>query len=125
MKAKIEIVCPKCTKKAAFYSLTEIRYRQVVPAINGKTVCTSCGYNDNHLFSSTDYYYAIPVNTRFLYARTKEGLLSLLTYFKKNNRLHGDPEMDFPKEFYVNRLTIIKKIEKIIAEERKAISKNH
>lgn len=120
MKPDIDIICPKCAKKAAFFAPRIIRFTQVVPDINGKVICSACGLNKNHQFSNKDYYYSIPVWSRFLYARTMDNLKHLLTYFKENKRLNGYPEHDFPKQFYTNRLEIVNQIEKRIKEEIKS-----
>lgn len=122
MKPDIDIISPKCSKKAAFYSQTVIRNTRIVPDINGQVICSSCGLNKNFQFSSNDYYYAIPIGNKFLYARTLDKLKDLLMYFKKDKRLNGNPELDFPKEFYKKRLEIVTKIEKRINEEIKTIN---
>jgi len=123
MKPDIEIICPSCSKKAAFYSSNIVQWTKIVPRKNGKIVCSSCGINKKYQFTSKDYYYSVPVKNRFLYARTLENLKTLLAYFKGNQRLKSDPELDFPKEFYENRLDIIKQIEKRIETELKVSSK--
>ncbi|MEO1051108.1 MAG: hypothetical protein AAFX87_10790 [Bacteroidota bacterium] len=120
MKPDIEIICPKCSKKAAFYAPGVVRSAMVVPDINGRVVCGFCGFNKAHQFTRKDYYYAIPVGDRFLYARTIENLKILLTYFKEDKRIKGDPELDFPKVFYENRLDIVNRIEKRIDQEVKS-----
>ncbi|WP_196889876.1 hypothetical protein [Aureivirga sp. CE67] len=120
MKPDIEIICPKCLKKAAFFSASVIRWTMVVPDINGKVICGSCGLNKDHQFTPKDYYYSISVGKRFLYARTFENLKDLYVYFKEDKRLNGDPELDFPKTFYENRMVIVSKIEKLIDNEIKS-----
>ena len=119
MKPDIEIICPKCSQKAAFFSPSVIKWTRVVPDINGKVICGSCGLNRDHQFTPKDYYYSIAVGKRFLYARTFEKLEDLHIYFKEDKRLNGTPELDFPKIFYENRLEIVNKIEKLINNELK------
>lgn len=110
-------------KKAAFYAPSVVRWTKVVPDTSGKIICGNCGLNKGHQFTSKDYYYSIPTGNRLLYARTMEELKSLLIYFKKNKGLQGDPELDFPKEFYENRLDIINRIEKRIEKEKIAYNR--
>ncbi|BDS10882.1 hypothetical protein [Aureispira anguillae] len=117
MKPDIEIICPSCSSKAAFYAPTVVRRTCYVPDMKGKVACSFCGCNREHDFTSKDYYYSIPVGRRFLYARTMENLKVLLAYFKENKRRQSDPELDFPKEFYENRLEIVKRIENKIYKE--------
>ena len=117
MKPDIEIICPKCSEKAAFFASKIVRFRVSVPDINGKVICGFCGLNNDHQFSAKDYYYSIPVRNRFLYARTMGDLNELLSFFKEDKRLNGEPELDFPKEFYENRLEIVSLIEKRIRKE--------
>ena len=92
MKADIEIFCPKCKSRADFFSESVVRWTRIVPDIEGKVICTSCGYNKEHHFTPEDYYYSIPVGNRNLYARTMENLKTLLKYFKEDKRLK---ELDF------------------------------
>lgn len=94
MKPDIDIICPKCERKAAFYAPSVVLWTRVVPDINGKVICSSCGLNKDYQFDSKDYYYSIPIGSRFLYARTIDKLKDLLTYFKEDKRLKGDPELD-------------------------------
>lgn len=115
MSPNIEIICPKCFEKAAFYAPKSGSY-VVRPSVNGKVICGNCGLNKEHIFDSKDYYYSIPIKGRNLYARTFENLKLLETYFKENKRLH-DPDLDFPKIFYENRLELVKLIGKRIQEE--------
>ncbi len=120
MKPDIDIICPKCEKKAAFYSPSVVRWTRVVPDINGKFICSSCGLKKDYQFGSKDYYYSIPIRSRFLYARTIDELQDLLTYFKEDKRLKSDPELDFPKEFYESRLEIVTQIEERFGKEIKS-----
>ena len=76
--------------------------------------------NKDYQFESKDYYYSIPIGSRFLYARTIDKLQDLLTYFKEDKRLKGDPELDFSKEFYESRLEIVNQIEKRFGKEIKS-----
>ena len=111
----IEVKCPKCSKKASYYASQAGSYAFKV-ASEGKVFCTNCGLNKNHTFSSMDYYYAIPIKGRYLYARTLENLKFLRQYFAENRRTQGDPELDFPKVFYENRQELVRLIDKRLAE---------
>lgn len=117
MTADIEIICPKCGSKAAYYASKSGSYR-IVPDSQGKVICSNCGLNKSHRLQSKDYYYAIPVKGRILYARTLEKMKVLKDYFEEDKRLQGDPELDFPKVFYENRLLIVKLIEERIEKEQ-------
>lgn len=117
MKPDIQVCCPVCKEKAAFYSEKIIRFTLVVPDVNGKVVCGTCGLNRAHKFTPNDYYFAIPVGSRFLYARTMENLQDILSYFKENKKHLEDPELDFPKEFYKNKKRIVELLEKRIEKE--------
>lgn len=114
MNSQIEIICPKCGKKADFFAETTIHMTRIVPEIDGTVICTHCGLNSKHQFTPKDYYFKVPVGKRYLYARTFENLLSLRKYFAENRRMESDPDLDFPKEFYVNRDKVIEGIDKIL-----------
>ncbi len=111
----IEIVCPKCGQKAAFYADEIILTYKIQIGGKGLAVCNSCGLNKKIDFDPSLYFYKIPIKDRFLYARTLDSLLALRDYFKENKRLIGDPDLDFPKLFYENRLDLVKAIESRIS----------
>jgi len=116
MEADIVIVCPKCGSKASFYSPSVVRQTKVVPSLEGKVVCSSCGVNKAHTFSSNDYFFKIEVGGRFLYARTLQKAEALKTYFEKDERNLGDTELDFPKVFYEHKDEIVRKLDQLIKE---------
>ena len=64
------------------------------------------------------YYFQIPVGNRYLYARNRENLLVLRKYFDENLTT-DDPNMDFPREFYINKVALIKSIDKRLKKELK------
>lgn len=82
--------------------------------------CTHCGHNGEHTFSNQDYYYQIDVGGRKLFARNLENLIALRNFFDDGfkTKLREELEFDFPKEFYQNRHLIIKRISKLIEDER-------
>ncbi len=117
-KIELEIVCPRCTKKAIFHSVLIGTYK-MYPDKNGNVTCTHCGFNANHIFSNADYYYRVSVVDRTLYAQTLDKLILLQNYFKNydQNKIHHDPNIDFPKTFYKNRKEIVKRIDSILEKE--------
>ena len=114
---KVDIICPKCGKKAVFHSRLIGTYK-LHPGQNGKMTCTHCGFNSNHTFSGKDYYYKVQVGERTLYAQTLDKLVALRDYFKNydENKDHHNPETDFPKTFYARRKELIRKIDELIDE---------
>ncbi|MCE3229434.1 MAG: hypothetical protein K0S32_3985 [Bacteroidetes bacterium] len=113
-KVVIEIICPKCSKKALFQSMLIGSYK-LYPDKNGKVSCTNCGFNSTHIFSGKDYFYKIEIDNRILYAQTREKLISLRDYFKNSSQKGNiGPDMDFPKVFYTHKGEIIKKIDAIL-----------
>jgi hypothetical protein len=107
----IDIICPSCQKKAAFYGNGTESYNTIVrPNREGKAICVHCSYNASIIFTNKDYFYQIPVGNRLLYARTKENLILLRDFFKEKRKFSGDPDMDFPKLFYRNSAEIIRQI---------------
>ncbi|WP_052593175.1 hypothetical protein [Aureispira sp. CCB-QB1] len=114
----VAIICPKCNSKASyFYSKANTYRQQIVP--QGKAICSHCAYiNPSFHFSNNCYYYKIQVKNRFLYARNREGLQSIMTYFEQDKRRTSNPDLDFPKLFYQNRLVIIQQIKKLLDAEQ-------
>ena len=111
----IDVICPNCANKALFNSEYEGDYVKS-PSKNGKVTCKSCGFNVPFIFSNKYYFYQIPVGNKILYARTLEDLIVLRNYFQKNfiNAEARDPELDFPKIFYIRRKEIVKKINVVL-----------
>jgi len=113
----IEIVCPKCGKKAAFFANSWRSYISR-PSHRGKISCIHCCYYQARCTrKDITYYYAIPIKKRFLFARTLEDLMELKEHFKQDKRNYFEPEFDFPKVFYQHRLVLVARIEKRIAQE--------
>ncbi len=108
----IEIICPKCSKKAFYYASGWTNEYISKPKNEGIIKCVNCGLIKNHSFSNTDYYYKIDVENRTLYARNRNNLMRIRRYFDKNLKRSTDPELDFPKEFYKKRMLIVKLIDK-------------
>jgi hypothetical protein len=53
-----------------------------------------------------------------LFARNRDSLIRLRDYFKEGYKNSGaDPELDFPKSFYLKREEIVKKINSIVEKE--------
>lgn len=90
------------------------------PYMDGKASCIHCGYNSTFRFTTKDYYYKIPIGDRTLYAKTFENLLFLRDYFKGKRKINDDPDIDFPRLFYKNRMEIIKKIDQIEKDHKKS-----
>ncbi|MBX2982052.1 MAG: hypothetical protein KF843_05255 [Flavobacteriales bacterium] len=107
----IDIICPKCRKRAAFYADEKTWTYKIQIGGKGLAICSSCGLNKKIDFDPDLYFYKIPIKDRFLYARTFDDLLRLRNYFAENKRMNGDPELDFPKVFYENRLELVKAID--------------
>lgn len=110
----IAIICPSCQQQAAFYANgVNIHHTILRPDREGRAICGHCGYNTtNFTFTNKDYFYQIPVGDRLLYAGTKEHLLALRDYFRNYGKI-TEPTFDFPKSFYLNRMTIVKRIDEI------------
>ncbi|KOY86542.1 hypothetical protein AD998_10650 [bacterium 336/3] len=108
----IDVICPKCSKKAAYYAERAGTYIQY-PKKEGIIKCSYCGLNKNHVFSNKDYFYKINIGKRFLFARNMRGLNNIKFFFE-NNLKFTDPDDDFPKEFYKKKKFIINEIQKII-----------
>jgi hypothetical protein len=118
MKVTVDIICPKCSGKAQFHSELIGSYK-LYPNSNGKLTCTHCGFNANHIFSNRDYSYQIEVRGRKLFARDRDNLIKLRDFFEHgyNHKEKGDPELDFPKEFYLNKEEIVKQINNFLERE--------
>jgi hypothetical protein len=114
----VDIVCPKCSKKALFHSEYVGTYK-LYPKKEGKITCVNCGLNGLHIFSNKDYYYQIPVGNRILYAGTKDYLIFLKNFFREEykHKTGGDSELDFPRIFYLKREEIVKKINSLLEKE--------
>ena len=117
MEPDIVIACPKCGSKASFYTPSVVRQTKVVPSLEGKVVCSSCGLNKAHTFSPNDYFFKIEVGGRFLFARTLHKAEALKSYFEKDERSFGDPELDFPKVFYERKDEIVRKLDQLIKDQ--------
>lgn len=119
MKEKdIDIICPKCNKKAAFFAKGQVGSYVVRPSLTGRAICIHCGLDKSIDLNNELYYFKIPVDQRYLYARTLKNLEFLKEYFKEDKRHEGDPELDFPAVFYKNRLQLVALIEKRIEKEK-------
>lgn len=116
-EAEIIIKCPKCFNKALFKSSWNTNRYVLHPAIEGKVICTNCGYNGSLKFSKEYYYYQIPIANRTLYARNLENLIAIRTFFEKNKTI-SELGLDFPKSFYENKEEIIKKVNTILEKEK-------
>lgn len=116
MATYIDIICPKCAKKALFQSVWVGNY-VLFPDRAGRASCLHCGYNKEHIFSNKDYFYQIEVGNRKLYARSIEDLKILQAYFREKKG-NTEPSRDFPKLFYLRREEIIAKIDVIIEKEK-------
>ncbi len=117
--AQVEIICPKCEKKAIFHSVLIGGYK-LRPDNNGRITCTFCGANSNHVFSRKDYYYQIPIGNRTLFAENYEKLLFLRNYFNyklQEKKGRWDPDLDFPGMFYKKRKEIVEKIDQLIKKK--------
>jgi len=114
-----DIICPECNSKAEFLSDEEVvincKYR---PSKEGKIICSKCGLIKNSVLNLEMYYFQIPVGNRYLYARNRENLIALRKYFDENLKI-DDPNMDFPREFYINKVALIKSIDKRLKKELK------
>ena len=76
----IDIICLKCSKKACFRSNLVGSYK-LHPDKKGKVTCINCGFNSDHSFSNSDYFYKVQIADRTLYAQTLEKLVALRDYF--------------------------------------------
>jgi len=117
MEPDISIVCPQCAEKAAYYSDKVIRDLNTVPNIEGRIACSNCGLNSVHQFKQSDHFYKIPVGGRYLFARTIARVAELHDYFKSGQKRKSDPELDFPREFYLHRKHIAAQLNKLLSSE--------
>ena len=115
-EAQIIIKCPKCSQKALFKSSWNNDLYVLHHEVEGKVVCSGCGYTGSKEFSNKDYYYQIPIKNRTLYARTLENLIAIRDFFQDNKKI-SEPELDFPKVFYECKDEIVKKINHILKDE--------
>jgi len=114
-----DILCPECNNKAEFLSDEEILIDCIWrPSKEGKIICLKCGLIKNSVFNQEMYYFQIPVRNSYLYARNRENLIVLAKYFDENLKM-DDPNMDFPREFYINRVALIKSIDRRLKKELK------
>lgn len=118
----IDISCPNCQKKAAFFAKQLISFYPLRLSKKGKVSCFNCGLNRSFNFTSKDYY-QFEIGKRFFYARTKKDLLFLKDYFLENRRMSEGPDHDFSKLFYKHRLEILKKINRIVEPQKSARTK--
>jgi hypothetical protein len=117
MEALVDIICPNCSRKAQFHSEWTGGY-VLHPDTNGKVTCLHCGLNKDYVFSNKDYFYQIQVDERILFARNLDSLIGMRNYFRDGHKKPGkDPELDFPKSFYLKREEIVKKINAILEKE--------
>lgn len=107
-----DIICPECGSKAEFLSNEEVVIFTIWrPSKEGKIICSKCGLIKNGVLDKDMYYFQIPVGNRYLYARNLDNLIALRNYFDGNLKTN-DPNMDFPREFYTNKVALIKSIDK-------------
>lgn len=118
MKVLVDIICPKCSDKARFH-VKLVGSFKLYPDVNGKVSCINCGFSGNHIFSNKDYFYQIEIGGRKLFAQNKENLITLRDFFQDgyNFKEKGNPEFDFPKDFYLNKEKIVKQIDLLLEEE--------
>ena len=118
MEVTVDIICPKCSGKAEFHSMLIGSYK-LYPNENGRVTCVHCGFGGNHVFSNKDYFYQIEIKNRKLFAQNRDNLVKLRGFFEigYKHKEKGDPESDFPKEFYSNKEEIVKQINLLL--ERK------
>jgi hypothetical protein len=117
-KIDIDIICPKCKCKAAFFADGKVGTYVIRPSLKGRAVCLNCGLDKSIEVTSELYYFQIAIAGRYLYARTLENLEVLKDYFKAGKKLNSDPDLDFPAVFYENRLNLVQQIEKRIEQEK-------
>lgn len=60
------------------------------------------------------YWFKVPIDGRFLYARTREHALDLLAFFLSGKKTTDGPESDFPALFYRNRTKIIAGLDALV-----------
>lgn len=118
MKVAVDIICPKCSNKAQFHSELVGSYK-LYPDVGGKVSCTHCGFSGHHIFSNKDYFYQIEIGGRKLFAQNRENLIAIRDFFQDgyNFKEKGNPELDFPKEFYLNKEKIVKQIGLLLERE--------
>lgn len=114
--AKVDVVCPECGRKACFKSSWNSGYIRR-PQNEGVLTCIHCGLVKSYKLDNLKYYYAIEVGGRHLVGRTKDDFITLYNYFRENKRWEEDPDLDFPKVFYINRKELIKKARKLLDQE--------
>ena len=116
----IDMICPNCGQKAGFFADGKMEGSYIIkPSKEGKVICKNCGLNKQIIFQKEMYYFQIPIGKRVFYARKIENLKILQTYFGEEGRLHKDPDLDFPAEFYKHRLKLAELIKIRIEEEEK------
>ncbi len=117
MQTEIVIKCPKCSEKALFKSVLTGDSYVKYPERKGIAICKHCGYNSVISFTQELYYYKIIIDNNTLFARSLDNLILIrdhLQYGIKNT----EPDTDFPKWFYENKVEVIRKINALLALEK-------
>ena len=65
MKSDIDIVCPNCQQKAAYFADIKTHNYLLKVGSKGKMSCLNCGLNGKLDFKPEHYFYKIPIKERF------------------------------------------------------------
>jgi hypothetical protein len=90
---------------------------KLVPDVNGTIRCGSCGVGKVLRFKPAMYWFKVPVDGRFLYARTREHAFDLLDFFQSGKKTTDGPEADFPALFYIKRAQIIAGLSALLEQD--------
>lgn len=115
--ADVDVVCPRCGTKARFRSQWNTSYKRN-PRDQGFLSCLRCGLSKDYHLKDLKYYYAIEVGGRYLVARTKDNLQQIYNYFSEGRKLYDEPDLDYPKVFYVNKDKLLQKIQNILMNDK-------
>lgn len=114
----VDVICPTCSKKAYLRGSVVQLYKRSYRSVKGVVSCAHCGLiREGITMNCTDFWYQVPVGDRVLYAVDRENLIGIKAYFKSRMRWDDDPDLDFPKEFYLCRDELVEKVERLLAKE--------
>lgn len=67
-------------------------------------------------FTPEHYWYRVPIEDRYLYARNAHEAAVLMEFFRSGKKVYG-PEDDFPASFHRNKAHIVEALSAIILQK--------
>lgn len=115
--AQIDAICPNCSQKATYFSEQVRKGIMMVPDVLGNIRCTNCGLAKAIRFDPSMYWFKVPVEDRYLFARDVDEAVRLIEFFQSEEKTTSGPEHDFPASFYRNRAHIISKLRVLVESQ--------